>query len=96
MKEWLKIKTRFIISYDATVEEVFPNTAAHGVIVWKKGTKKECYFLRDGRCSIYIYRPSTCRKTGADGVCAYTNPDEIIRRVAAIKAKGHTFLSEKE
>jgi hypothetical protein len=29
-------------------------------------------------------------------VCAYTNPDEIIRRVAAIKAKGHTFLSEKE
>jgi len=96
MREWLKIRERFPVGDDGVVEEVFPNTRAYGVIVWKKGTRKECYYLRDGRCSIYTYRPSTCRKTGADGVCAYTNPEEIKRRVAAIHATGHTFLSEKD
>lgn len=96
MREWLKIKERFPVGEDAVVEEVFPGTRGHGVIVWKKGTGKECYYLRSGRCSIYTYRPSTCRKTGADGVCAYTDPEEIIRWVAAIKATGHTFLAEKE
>jgi Fe-S-cluster containining protein len=96
MREWLKIKERFPVGEDAIVEEVFPNTAAHGVIVWREGTNKQCYFLENGRCAIYNYRPRTCRKTAEDGVCAYTNPDEIIRRVAAMKANGHTFLSERD
>jgi Fe-S-cluster containining protein len=96
MREWLKIKERFPVGDDAVVEEVFPNTRAYGVIVWKKGTSKECYFLKDGRCSIYSYRPSTCRKTGADGICAYVNPDGVMRKVMELKAKGHIFLSEKE
>jgi len=96
MKEWLKIKERFPVGDDAVVEEVFPNTRAYGVIVWKKGTSKECYFLKEGRCSIYTYRPSTCRKTGADGICAYVNPEGVMRKVMELKAKGHIFLSEKE
>lgn len=96
MKEWLKIKERFPVGEDAIVEEVFPNTRGHGVIVWKRGTSKQCYFLKEGRCSIYTYRPSTCRKAGADGVCAYVNPDAVIKKVMEIKARGHVFLSEKE
>jgi len=94
MREWLKIKQKFPVGEDGVVEEVFPGTRAHGVIVWKKGTTKQCYYLRDGLCSIYCYRPSTCREVGKDGICAFTNPDEILRRLNAIKAKGHTFLCE--
>lgn len=96
MREWLKIKERFPVGEDGIVEDVFPGTRGHGVIVWKKGTRKECYYLRDGRCSIYTYRPSTCRKTAADGVCGYTDPEEMERRIIAIKLKGHTFLAEKD
>lgn len=96
MKEWLKIKERFPVGPDAVVEEVFPRTTAYGVLVWKAGTDKQCYYLKDGRCSIYTYRPSTCRKAASDGICAYTNPAEVARRVMEYKAMGHTFLAEKE
>lgn len=100
MKEWEKIKEKdgidFLICDDAIVEEVFRGTPAHGVIVWKRGTSKQCYFLKEGRCSIYTYRPSTCRKVGANGICAYTNPEAIREMVAKIKEKGHTFLAEKD
>jgi Fe-S-cluster containining protein len=96
MKEWLKIKERFPVGEDAVVEEVFVNSKAHGVVVSKKGTNKQCYFLHAGRCSIYTYRPTTCRKTGADGVCAYINPEAVMKKVMEMKSRGHVFLSEKD
>jgi Fe-S-cluster containining protein len=96
VKEWEKIKARFPIGDDAIVMECFQGTPKHAVIVYKARTDKVCYYLKDGRCSIYNYRPKTCREVASDGVCAFTNADEVMRRLLGIKARtGHTFLSER-
>ena len=95
LKEWETIKAKFNIGDDVIIEECFQGTKAHAVVVSKPGTDRECYFLKDGRCSIYTYRPNTCRKVAEDGVCAYTNPKELQRRVQAIAERGHVFLSQK-
>jgi hypothetical protein len=95
LKEFEKIKTKYPIGEDAVVSSVFVGTPKEAVIVCKKNTKGECYFLREGRCAIYIYRPDTCRKVGADGVCPVTNPKEVTRRVEAQLRKGHAFLAQK-
>ncbi len=95
MKHWAKIKEKFPIGPDARITECFKGTPRHAVIVSKRDTQGECYFLRDGRCSIYTYRPDTCRKVGADGVCPQTDPVACLARYVDAKRKGHTFLVEK-
>jgi len=63
LDDWERVE-RFV-GDDAEVTMLTVRTDADTRIVTHKGsTDGRCYFFKDGRCSIYSYRPKICRTIG--------------------------------
>lgn len=69
---WERVKHK--AGADAIVEKLFEGTRREAVFCSKPNTDCVCYFLTEGRCTIYAYRPMACRAVGSKIPCAYVNP----------------------
>jgi len=63
-------------------------------IAIKPGSDGVCWFLQDGRCAIYTYRPPSCRGVGTRIPCAYVDPKATMQYVLAARASGHKFVAD--
>lgn len=92
LKAWDRVK--HLVKDDAVIDHRWIGTKKEAFIVMKPDSKGECYFLKNGRCSIYPYRPRSCRACGELFDCGYVNPHAMDGMIAQIRAIGHRFVSD--
>jgi Fe-S-cluster containining protein len=93
IKVWDKIKHKINLEeYDYAHK--WQGTRKEAMIVWKKDTDGECAFLKDGRCSIYSYRPRACRAVGVIIPCGYAHPEETDKMIQSYREKGVRFTQD--
>jgi Fe-S-cluster containining protein len=91
-KVWAKVKNK--LPGEAEVTKYWPGTYKEAYVAIKPNSDGVCAFLIEGRCSIYSYRPDSCRAVGVRIVCSYVDPKGAIAQMAKWIPKGHKFISE--
>ena len=83
----------------AEITILWEGTTKEAVIASKPGTEGECWFLVNGRCSIYSRRPKSCRAVGTLFPCAVIATEKekeaLTRRIEFLRNSGHKFNADE-
>lgn len=97
---WEKVKHK--LPEDAIVTEKWQGTKGHAFFAYKPDTDGVCSFLSvQGECSIYTYRPRSCRAVGVDPrvPCPVVAPKRAMQKITDLvnraNEKGIFFEGQK-
>ena len=79
---WERVKHK--VPADAVITEKFQGTSKHAFFAYKPETDGVCSFLSEqGKCSIYTYRPRSCRAVGVDPrvPCPVVAPKRAMQKI---------------